>query len=441
MGLRLELLARARRDVHLLAGVFLVFCGTVLAWTAADMALDYRSALELRGVVIAKERVRADADEKGTRFVARYRFALPGGETRDTEEDLPRQVWEARAIGSEHGILYLPAQGRALPTAGAEQAGAAIMGAIGLVLLVGGALLARSPARALLERLRLVGSGVRAAAVVADLYQTSTAVNRVILWRLRYRYRSPGGSEHEGESELLTPAEAGAWQVGSEGEILLDPERSASSVWLGRAPGAAGTASPAAGVRPGAALRKAGRWVLNLALFFAALFVAAVAAELVPELRSAEDWMQARRDELLMVTIGASLAGIFLLLGAVIVMLMQGGEPMDHTGVENQQRSMRDARALPYASRASTYRLFGKGAGASAHDAFSFAEAKRALASGTALRDPLWRRRACAAAGGLLIFLGVFGLMIVVTPLALKLLLAAVVLYALARVAWAALRA
>jgi len=74
--------------------------------------------------------------------------------------------------------------------------------------------------------------------------------------------------------------------------------------------------------------------------------------------------MEARRDELLMVTIGASLAGIFLLVGAAIVMLMEGGEPMDHTGVENQQRSMRDGHALPYASRASSYRLFGKGAGA-----------------------------------------------------------------------------
>jgi hypothetical protein len=373
--------------------------------------------------------------------VARYRVALPGGETRDTEEDLPRQAWEARAIGSEHTVLYLPVQRRALPTSGGEQAGAAIMGAIGLVLLVGGGLLARAPARALVERLRLVEKGARGTAVVADVYQTSTAVNRMILWRLRYHYRSPGGSELEGESELLTPAEAGAWQVGSEGEILLDPDRPASSVWLGRAPGAASTAPPAPGARPGAALRKAGRWVLNLVVFFVALFVAAVAAELVPELRAAEAWMEARRDELLMVTIGASLAGIFLLVGAVIVMLMEGGEPMDHTGVENQQRSMRDARALPHASRASSYRLFGKGAGASAHDEFSLAELKRALASGAALRDPVWRRRTCAAAGGLLIFLGVFGLMIVVAPLALKLLLAAVVLYALGRIAWAALRA
>ena len=36
MGLRLEVAARAFRDVHLLAGAFLAFCGTVLALNAAE---------------------------------------------------------------------------------------------------------------------------------------------------------------------------------------------------------------------------------------------------------------------------------------------------------------------------------------------------------------------------------------------------------------------
>ena len=41
----------------------------------------------------------------------------------------------------------------------------------------------------------------------------------------------------------------------------------------------------------------------------------------------------------------------------------------------------------------------------------------------------------------MLILLGVFGVMIIVTPLALKILLAGVVLYALARITWAFARA
>ena len=67
----------------------------------------------------------------------------------------------------------------------------------------------------------------------------------------------------------------------------------------------------------------------------------------------------------------------------------------------------------------------------------SVAELVRALANGAVLRDPVWRRRACAALGALLMFLGVFGAMIVVVPLALKIVLAGVMLYCVVRVAWA----
>ena len=442
MGLRLELASRAFRDVHLLAGVFLAFCGAVLALSAGDMALDYRNALELKGALIGKDMVRADDEKKaGTRFVVRYSVALPDGQTLEASEDLPRQEWEARAIGSEHTVLYLSASRKTLPGAASDRAGVMIMGAIGLMLLGGGFLLGRAPARRLLQRLRVARSGTSASATVLDVFQTSTAVNRVILWQLRYRYRSAGGTELEGESELLRPEEAARWRAGAEGEILVDPDRPEASVWLGRAPGEAQAPSPGAATWFWSKLRVLLRWSVRLALFFVALFAAAVAAELVPELKLADAWIEARRDELLIATIGAAVAGIFLLVGAVIVMLMEGGEPMDHTGVENQLRSMRDAQNLPYASRVSVYRLFGRGAGASGHDQFKLADFRRAIASGAVLSDPVWRRRAGAAAGGLLIFLGVFGVMIVVTPLALKLLLAAVVLYGLLRIAWGFARA
>jgi len=442
LSLRRKLVSRAFRDVHLLAGAFLAFCGTVLALNAADMGLDYGRAVEVKGALIAKEMVRADEDNKrGTRFVARYRVALPDGQSLDAEEDLPRADWEARAIGSEHTVLYLSSSRKTLPGAASDRAGVAIMGAMGLLLLGGGLLLARAPARRLLERLRVARSGTLASAIVLDVFQTSTAVNRVILWQLRYRYRSPGGTELEGESELLRPEEAAAWRAGAEGEILVDPDRPEASVWLGRAPGEAQAPSPGPATWLWSKLRTLLRWAVRLALFFVALFAAAVAAELVPELKLADAWIEARRDELLIATIGAAIAGIFLLVGAVIVMLMEGGEPMDHTGVENQLRSMRDAQNLPYASRVSVYRLFGKGAGASGHEEFPLADFKRAVAAGAVLSDPVWRRRAGAAAGGMLILLGVFGVMIIVTPLALKILLAGVVLYALARITWAFARA
>lgn len=439
MSLRLGLLVRGCRDVQLLVGLFLVFCGTALGLSAADIALDYRRALELRGMVTAKELVRADAENPATRFVARYRLVLPEGETVETEEDLPREVWEARAIGSEHALLYLPAQRRTLRSGELESA--LIMAVISLGLLIGGALAARAPARRLVARLHALQRGVPASASVVDVFQTSTAVNRVILWQLRYKYRDASGAEREGESELLWPAEAALWQPGALGAIVYDKARPESSVWLGHAPGEAPAPGPAARAWLGARLRAAARWGLNLALFFGALIVAAALAELVPELKALEIWMEARRGELLIATVGASVAGIFTLVGAVIAMLMERGAPMDHTAVENHQRTMREAQASPLVWRASTYRLFGRGAGFSAHDEFSLAELKRAIASGALLRETAWRRRACAALGALLIFLGLFGTLIVVTPLALKLVLTAVALYVVLMLAWGFVRA
>ena len=442
MSRPLKLLSRAFLEVPLLAGAFLVLCGTVLALNTVDMVLDYRTAVELKAALIAKDMLRAEAAANtGTRFVARYRVALPEGQVLEAEEDLPRAVWEARGLGSEHTVLYHPSSGRILPNTGGDKAGVALMGAIGLLLLAGGGLLAGAPARGVLERLRIAGAGMPAQAEVLDVFQTSTSVNRVILWRLRYGYRDASGCRHEGESGFLWPAEAARWKSGSLGEIRYDPQRPAGSVWLDRAPGEAEAPSPRPAAWIGAKLRLLLRWSVRLAIFFLALFAAAVLAELVPQVKLAAAWIDAHRDALLVATLGAALAGIFLLVGSVIVMLMEGGEAMDHTGVENQLRGMRDAQSLPYAARASTYRLLGLGAGRAGHEEFRIADFRAAIARGALLRDPVWRRRACAAGGATLMFFGVFGTMIVLTPLAMRLLLAGVVLYAVARVVWAFVRA
>lgn len=430
--MRLALVRRAFRDVQLIAGVFLVFCGGALALTAAGIALDYHRAIEVQGILTAKELVRADGEKnRATRFVARYRVALPGGGTHEAEEDLPREVWESRQVGATHPVLYLPSERRALKPGRGERESAAIMGLIGLGLLIGGTLAARRPAARLVARLQTIRRGVPADATVLDVWQTSTAVNRVILWQLRYKYRDASGAEHEAESELLWPTEAERWGAGASAAVLYDEAHPGNSVWLGRAPGEMPAPAPSLAALPLNAARAAWPWVRNLGLFFIALFAAAVIAELFPALKAFDAWIETRRGELLVLTLGASVGGIFTLVGAVIALLMARGEPMDRTGVENHLRSMRDAQNLPSAWRASSYRLFGRGSGVSGHDEFKLADFRRAIASGAVLHEPLWRRRAFAALGALLILLGISGTLIVVTPLALKLLLAAGVLYTL----------
>ena len=261
-----------------------------------------------------------------------------------------------------------------------------------------------------MARVRLLDRGVQATAIVTDVFQTETSVNRVILWQLRYRYRDPGGTEHEAASDLLMPDEAADWEAGATGPILYDLRCSATSVGRHAAP--ADPAAPRIGARMWSKAKTLMHWIINLALFFAALIVAAVILELVPELKELEAWMTDQRLPLVLATGGMALLGVFLLIGAMISMLMEGGEPMEHADIENQQRSMRDAAMGQHGWRASAYSLFGTGAGASGHDEFSMSQLKRAVASGAILSDSTWRRRVCAACGAALMFLGIFGLVI-----------------------------
>lgn len=426
--MRFRLLGASLRDIRALAGALFFGAGIALVTTSAQTVLDYRNAIELPGIITAKELVRADRKgNPSTRFVARYRVDLPDGETVSAAVDLPRPEWEARSVGGAYPVLYLSAERRALPPAGlAEYIGGAIVGLLGVVFAILGAVLLAKPLRVLRARVRLLQRGVRANATVSEVFPTSNTLNGVPLWQLRYRYRDASGAERAGESDLLLASEAENWDPGAIGAVLYDSVDPGHSAWLGTLP-------EIEQKKPRPLLRM----LRNLALFFAALFVAGVVGELFPALKALESWMAQERAPLLYATGGAALLGVFLLVGAALALLMERGEPLSHQEIEQHQRAMRDAAALGYARRISSYRLFGVGAGAAGHEEFPLRDLKRAFASGAVLRDSAWRRRAVALLGAALIFAGLLGIFIVISPLALKLVLAAVVLYACTRTALA----
>jgi hypothetical protein len=178
----------------------------------------------------------------------------------------------------------------------------------------------------------------------------------------------------------------------------------------------------------------------NLILVLAAIFVAGVVVELVPALKETDAWIGAHRGPLLLATGGTAGLGLLLLIGSVIVLLMDSGDWMSHTEIEQHKRTMKDA-GRPWARRLSTYRFRGAAGGLQGHDEFSFRELKNAVRSGTALRSPLWRPRLCAICGGMLMFIGIVGVVAAVAPAPLKLLAVLALAYALVRIAWGLARA
>lgn len=71
---------------------------------------------------------------------------------------------------------------------------------------------------------------------MTKVWATGTSVNRVHQWRLSYEFRDHLGLTRQGESELLAPDGAAAWEPGNTGPVRFDRERPQDSVWIGRAP-------------------------------------------------------------------------------------------------------------------------------------------------------------------------------------------------------------
>ena len=154
--------------------------------------------------------------------------------------------------------------------------------------------------------------------------------------------------------------------------------------------------------------------IASLAVFFGALFAAAVVVELVPALQDLEAWMEDRQFELLLVTGGLAACGVTLLVGSVLMMMMDDDTSIGQPSSGKARQSRRWAVARE----------------------FSFRELKDAVSSGAAFRSRAWTRPFGAACGALLILVGVPGVIIVVAPMALKLLVTGVLGYALVRLGW-----
>ena len=82
-------------------------------------------------------------------------------------------------------------------------------------------------------RRRLLTSGVAASAVVAEVAPMNLRVNGRQQWRLKFDYHDYRNQPHRG-SVYMDPDEATLWAEGDRGQVLFDPERPATAIWLGR---------------------------------------------------------------------------------------------------------------------------------------------------------------------------------------------------------------
>lgn len=167
----------------------------------------------------------------------------------------------------------------------------------------------------------------------------------------------------------------------------------------------------------------------------AALVLAAVVLSEIPQVRAAGQVIDRYREPLLAAAIGVAALGFAVFIGGIVSMLMVSGTPMTHDEIEgaiSQRQGIGQAATWRFAA----HRVFGAAAGQQGSYEASFAGVKEACRTGDWWRDTQWRRFFLISFGGLMLFYGLFGVLLVVGPMHIKALVAGALAYATAMMAW-----
>jgi len=230
------------RSVFLLVGGVFFAVGVMFAYFGLDewrqQQYFEKEAMQARGTVVNKSLERAAREgNPRTKYLVSYRFLSADGQTVEQTGEVSVDEWEHLEEGSPFTVTYLPSDPHAASTnAGGEWWEPLALGAFGSLFAFIGIFIGQSDLRRILLVLRLSRSGLTAEGTVTKVWATGTSVNRVHQWQLSYEFRDHLGLTRQGESELLAPDEAAAWEPGKTGAVRFDRERSQDSVWIGRAP-------------------------------------------------------------------------------------------------------------------------------------------------------------------------------------------------------------
>ena len=225
----------------LFGGIFLV-CG--LPFLVIGLSLfvsDWRFAQEAQattGLVLTRD-IRTTTSGSGSRrtrtrhYEVNYRFVVDGT-TYEGEDELSRAGWLGLREREPVEVFYRPSRpsSNALTRSG-DWALKIIFTLLGGVFSGVGAIVFGRALRTARLRSRLLEQGQRTEGTVVALQPRNVRINRVRQWRLRFEYQDHLGGRHEGTFDLPEP-DAREWETGQAGEVLYDPMRPETAVWVGR---------------------------------------------------------------------------------------------------------------------------------------------------------------------------------------------------------------
>jgi hypothetical protein len=161
------------------------------------------------------------------------------------------------------------------------------------------------------------------------------------------------------------------------------------------------------------------------------------ASKQLAALKMAEQTLVRNRNGLLAFTIPIAALGLMLFMVGILLILYEKGKPMSHTEVEEQYRITQNLRAAPYLARRLAYRVFGKAEGRQFSEQLPLRDFKLAWQSGAWRQDTIWRERFTVFVGALMAIFGGLATAAIVSPIALSLVCAVLLIYSAVRLIWA----
>lgn len=231
-------LAGLKREIEILVGLVLFAAGIAMLIIAANLAMTElryaRKAITVPATVLERDFIPADrAENRITRYRIRSRYALDGAEVQELTEEVGVERWEALLPGTQFDLAVLPGKDARPRGNGLAE----IISVAGLVLLSVifvplGWFLGVVRLKRALRLVRVYWRGAEVRGEVLEVVDTGTAINRVPMARMRFRYSDLKGMAHEGETGLLIPAEAASLEPGATGLVRYDMADPGISVWV-----------------------------------------------------------------------------------------------------------------------------------------------------------------------------------------------------------------
>jgi hypothetical protein len=231
-------LAALKREIEMWLGLLLFGVGIAMLIIAANLALTElryaREAILVPATVLERDFIAADRSENPrTRYRVRYRYAVAGGQPQELLEEVDVDRWEARAPGMQFDVAVLAQEDARAGDGGlAEMVSAAGLVFLGAIFVSVGWSLGVSRLRRALGQARVYRRGAEARGEVLEVADTGTAINRVPMSRMRFRFTDVHGEVHEGETGLLSPEEAGGLEPGTTGLVRYDEGDPGINVWV-----------------------------------------------------------------------------------------------------------------------------------------------------------------------------------------------------------------